>query len=160
MPLLTDLRFRRWRAADREAGFALFDGNVPDFFAIRERADFSRFLDAIVPDYFVLEDEGGRVVACGGYEEDETDPSLAVFCWGMVARGLHRRGLGERLARERLTRIAANPRFAAVILDTTPMSQGFFERLGFVATKVTADGYAPGYDRVEMRLELAAWRGA
>ncbi|MEK9212812.1 GNAT family N-acetyltransferase [Sphingomonas sp. 2378] len=36
---------RAYRAADRDACLALFDGNTPGFFAPSERADFVRFLE-------------------------------------------------------------------------------------------------------------------
>lgn len=149
----SDVSFRAYAQADRAACLALFDGNTPAFFAEVERGDFATFLDQAGKSYFVMEDEG-RIVACGGYEADHTDATLACFCWGMVACDMHRKGLGERLARERLTRIAADRRYRGVILDTTPMSRGFFERLDFTAVKATPDGYAPGYDRIDMRLDL------
>lgn len=151
--MTSDTSFRAYTPADRVACLALFDGNTPAFFAEVERGDFATFLDQEDKAYFVIED-GGRIVACGGYETEHDDAALACFCWGMVARDRHRMGLGERLARERLARIAADPRYTGVILDTTPMSRGFFERLGFTAVKTTPDGYAPGYDRIDMRLDL------
>lgn len=152
-PVKSDVSFRAYAPADRAACLDLFDGNTPAFFAEVERGDFTTFLDHVDKAYFVIED-GGRIVACGGYETDHGDPTLACFCWGMVSRDRHREGLGDRLARERLARISADARYRGVILDTTPMSRGFFERLGFVAVKVTPDGYAPGYDRIDMRLDL------
>lgn len=148
----SDVTFRAYAPADRAACLDLFDGNTPAFFADVERDVFATFLDHEDKVYFVIEN-GGRIVACGGYEPDHADPTLACFCWGMVARDMQRKGFGERLARERLARISADPGYQGVILDTTPMSRGFFERLGFVMVKVTPDGYAPGYDRIDMRLD-------
>ncbi|ALN81692.1 GNAT family N-acetyltransferase [Lysobacter antibioticus] len=145
---------RRYRAEDRAACLALFDSNVPDYFAELERADFIRTLDEIdgeIVAYWVIELEGEGIVACGGYAASDGDASIAVLCWGMVRRDLHRRGLGERLLRERLSRIDAEPAFAWSVLETTQHSRAFYARHGFRAMREQRDGFAPGFDLVEMR---------
>ncbi len=43
-----------------------------------------------------------------------------------------------------------------VVLDTSQHSRGFFERFGFQQVARHRDGYGPGLDRCEMRLELNA----
>jgi GNAT superfamily N-acetyltransferase len=152
------MHLRAYTPADREACLHLFASNVPDYFARIERADFEHTLDAIA-DYLVLELEGEGIVACGGYAAARPDPAsdpdpnagVAVLCWGMVRRDLHRRGLGERLLSERLRRIDADPAFASVRIETSTFSRDFFARHGFVVTREEADGFAPGYDLVEMR---------
>lgn len=143
-------RLRRYRASDRAACLALFAGNVPDYFAELERADFLATLDGIA-DYWVLEAPGEGVVACGGYAPVEQAPRTAALCWGMVRRDLHRRGLGARLLRERLRRLDRDPAYAQVLLETTQHSRGFYARYGFVAVREVRDGFAPGFDLVEMR---------
>ncbi|MGH8082342.1 MAG: GNAT family N-acetyltransferase [Lysobacter sp.] len=142
-------RLRDCAASDRAACVALFESNVPEYFAAHELADFLDTLDWI-EDYYVIELDGEGVVACGGYAGAKADPSVAVLCWGMVRRDLHRGGLGERLLSERLRRIDADPAFASVKIETTPFSRDFFARYGFVVTRVQPDGFAPGYDLVEM----------
>jgi len=76
----------------------------------------------------------------------------------MVRGDLHGRRLGERLLTERLMRIAADPAFETVDIQTTQHSRGFFARYGFVETAHVPDGFAPGMDRVDMTLRLDAWR--
>ena len=145
---------RRYRGEDRAACLALFDSNVPDYFAALERADFIRTLDEIddgIVAYWLIEREGEGVVACGGYAASDGEASVAVLCWGMVRRDLHRRGLGERLLSERLRRIDADPAFAWCVLETTQHSRGFYARHGFRAVREQRDGFAPGFDLVEMR---------
>ncbi|WP_369009964.1 GNAT family N-acetyltransferase [Paenibacillus dendritiformis] len=85
------------------------NSNVPDYFAAVERKDFDAYLDDLKGPYFVMEEETGAIVACGGYAAEEEDPTIAVLCWGMVRRDLHRCGFGRQLLAERLRRIAAEP---------------------------------------------------
>ncbi len=51
---------RAWRPDDRTRCLALFDGNVPAYFAPKERADFVAFLDDLRGPYLVIEDAAGR----------------------------------------------------------------------------------------------------
>ncbi|MBO9664557.1 GNAT family N-acetyltransferase [Dokdonella sp.] len=148
-----DEQVRQYRPQDRAACLALFESNVPEYFAEAERADFIDQLDNLEGPYLVV-GNGGAVVACGGFQADRKDPSIAALCWGMVRRDLHGSRLGEALLVARLDLIATNPAFESVVIETTPMSRGFFERYGFVAGRVVADGFVPGYDLVEMTLRL------
>lgn len=147
-------RTRAYTADDRAACLALFDSNVPKSFAPEERADFIELLDDLGGPYLLIEDADGALLACGGFERDRKDASVAALCWGMVRQDRHGQRLGERLLRERLDLIATDPAFRTVAIETTPMSRGFFERFGFVATKVVPDGFVAGYDLVEMKLRL------
>jgi ribosomal protein S18 acetylase RimI-like enzyme len=149
---------RAWRPDDRTRCHTLFDGNVPAYFADRERADFVAFLGDLHGLYLVIEDVAGDVVACGGLQADDHDDSIAVLCWGMVDRQRHRVGLGRRLLQARLDLIAASGLFKTVTIETTPFSRGFFERAGFVCMQVVSDGFAPGYDRVDMQRPIGAVR--
>lgn len=141
---------RPYRATDRAACLRLFESNVPDYFAPIEREDFIATLEAELAAYLVVEAANGELLGCGGYDRADADPSIAVLCWGMIRRDLHRRGLGERLLVERLQRIAEDPTLSSVMLETTPYSRGFYERHGFAVERVVPDGFAPGFDRVEM----------
>ncbi|WP_282778087.1 GNAT family N-acetyltransferase [Nocardia sp. CC201C] len=148
------LRLRPYDETDRAGCLALFDGNVPEFFAPRERDDFVEFLDDLHGPYLVGADTDGRLVACGGLQADDEDATVAVLCWGMVDRTRHGSGFGRELLAARLDLIAAAD-FEQVTIETTPMSRGFFERVGFRALRTEPDGFAPGYDLVEMALVLA-----
>lgn len=138
-------------ARDRSECVALFRSNVPTYFGPNEEVDYCAFLDAPAGRYLVILD-AGVVVAAGGYAMDAE--GVFALCWGMVDRARHRRGLGRRLLEARLEAIRADPRASAVRLSTSQHTRGFFERAGFVAVQVTADGFAPGIDRVEMCLDL------
>lgn len=139
-------------ARDREACLALFRSNVPAYFGENEEADYRAFLDAPAGHYLVLVARENVVVGAGGYAV-EADGVYAL-CWGMVDRAHHRSGLGRLLLEVRLGAIGADHRASAVRLATSQHTRRFYERFGFHATLVTSDGFAPGIDRVEMRLDL------
>jgi ribosomal protein S18 acetylase RimI-like enzyme len=145
-------RARPIDAQDIPACLALMRGNVPRYFSEQDLADFGPWLAARTSPFLVLvEDE--RIVACGGYRVDAATGE-AGLTWGMVEREDQRRGLGSLLLRERLAMIEGEPGVRAVVLDTSQHSRGFFERHGFRAVAETPDGYGPGLDRIDMRLEI------
>ncbi|MBB5235246.1 GNAT family N-acetyltransferase [Deinococcus budaensis] len=149
---------RPFTSTDREACLALFDSNVPGFFAPHERAEFETWLgqpfdSGEFGEYFVLEDTG-RVVACGGVWLDLARPERSAgLSWGMVAREAHRRGYGSKLLAFRLERLRELGAREAH-LDTTPQSASFFARFGFREVGRVPGGYGPGLDRVDMVAEL------
>ena len=144
---------RGYSPADREACLLIFESNVPDFFLESERAVFGAFLKELPGPYFVIEDDAGAVVACGGYAV-EPQTRQADLCWGMVRRDLHRRGIGDFLLRERLSSLASHEEIQAVRLDTTQLTSAYYERVGFQVLRVTADGYGPGMHRYDMLMKV------
>lgn len=144
---------RAYVAADREACLAVFDTNVPRYFATHERVEFADFLDDLPGPYLVLV-EDGAVVACGGWATGETETSTAGLCWGMVVRDRHRAGLGQRLLQARLDDIRGNVGIERVVLETSQHSEGFFSRSGFIVSARHPDGFARGIDRIEMFLRI------
>jgi predicted GNAT family N-acyltransferase len=107
--------------------------------------------DFSCPFFVVTKD--GQTVACGGYGA-ESEPKSIELAWGMVRNDLHRQGIGKFLLIERLKLIFRADPDACVVIDTSQHSQDFFARLGFKATNLNENYYAPGLHRVDMELEL------
>lgn len=145
--------FRPYTPADYEACLAIFDSNVPRFFAPEERAEFTEFLENPMGSYFVLTDEEDTIVACGGYGEIR---GIGVLTWGMVRRDLHKQGLGQRLIRERIADLKRTlPHLREIHMNTSQYSVNFFEREGFRATRIKLHGFAPGLHEYHLKLALA-----
>jgi GNAT superfamily N-acetyltransferase len=152
------MKFRQYAPTDRDACLALFDSNVPEFFLESERDEFLGGIDhENVRTYFVVEDDRGQVVACGGYLLDEANGAVWIT-WGMVARNLQRQGIGTFLLASRLARLCELGFVKVVHLDTTQHSRGFYERHGFVAERFVENGYGPGMHRIDLILRLTAER--
>jgi len=154
MSRLAELRItmRPYAPADRNGCLAIFDRNTPDAFAPQERPDFSGFLDAGACPYFGLETADLALVGCGGYYLKPEDGG-AGLAWGMIDRAWQRRGLGRDLLTARLD-LLRQAGARGVQVHTSQRSRAFFERCGFRAIRVVADGFAPGMDRVDLDLPL------
>ena len=152
------VRVRDYSPTDRDGCLAVFDTNVPEFFTPDERDEFDAFLGALPGPYVVLVDDDGEIVGCGGHAV-EPGTTTADLCWGMVRRGRQGRGLGRLLTDARLERIRTDATVTAVKLNTSQHTRGFYERLGFVTERVVPDGFSPGLDRCDMRLDLGPTDG-
>lgn len=150
------MNIRPYERADLSACEKIFDSNTPIFFAEEERIEFTEFLTGLPGPYLVLE-EHGEIVACGGWANSRTTPNEIVLCWGMVRQDRHKQGLGIRLMQARLAQIFANHPSAGVALTTSQHSAGFFARYGFQPVRTQKDGYAPGIDLVEMTLQAQSF---
>ncbi len=150
-----DVVTRRYTPTDMAACLAIFDSNVPTFFAPEERADFQQFLadaNAAGSPYLVLT-RNGAAVASGGLMVDLKE-RCAVLAWGMVQKILHGQGLGTLLTTARLEMARETPGIDRLNLATSQHTRGFYEKLGFTVTTITEGGFAPGLDRVDMTLRL------
>lgn len=92
---------RPFDVTDRGACLAIFDSNVPAFFAPEERLGYERFLEERADScgYLVIKRDA-KLVGCGGVVV-EADGETASLCWGMVENGSHRSGLGRVLTNAR-----------------------------------------------------------
>lgn len=146
---------RAYAPADRTTVLALFDTNLPDYFAQSDRAWLEETLDdPDGPAFLVTVDDAPA--AFGGYELWEHYNKALLF-WGMAGRAFHGLGLGKLLLFERLLHVAtaADPPTRYVTVDTSPMVSPFFEHCGFELTSVWPEGYRSRMTMHELRFDLA-----
>lgn len=152
---MTGIVTRPYQPDDFSACLAIFDSNLPTFFAPDECAQFSEFLEnhaAKGRTYLILTREDS-VIACGGILLDESK-GKAFLEWGMVERIHHGQGIGAKLTEARLGLARGIPGIVEVTIETSQHSRGFYERTGFAASKIIPDGFGPGLDRWDMTLPL------
>ncbi len=159
---VTKLSFRPYNPADAASCLALFDSNVPAFFAASERADYESFLALPSCPYLVGHLQDGTLRACGGYFIEPDSSSTAGLAWGIVERGWQRRGLGQQLLAVRVVALRELPLLQDLVIRTSQRTEGFYACAGFRTTHSERDGHAPGIDLVEMRCRLdsldVAWK--
>jgi GNAT superfamily N-acetyltransferase len=144
---------RPYARSDFGSCLALFDGNVPEYFAAGERAEFVAFLkEGPARAYLVLERDGA-VLAAGGVSGGPS--GWVTLDWGMVARSCQRAGLGRRLLAARLALARGMPGVCGVRLETSQKTRAFYEAFGFRVTAVVPEGFGPGLDSVSMVLTFA-----
>jgi len=144
------LSFRPYHASDRDACFAIFDANCPDFFAPNERADLVEFLGVPPAGYEVAVDDTGVVGAFGVLRE----PAGLCLRWIMIAPAAQGRGLG-RVMLERAVAIVREAQGRELHIATSHKSEAFFAKFGAIETGRITDGWGPGMHRVDLVLPVA-----
>lgn len=147
------MKLRSYQALDDAGCLAVFDSNVPKFFAPHERAEFAEFLAHSTDPYFVVVDEQGQIIGSGGYYIIH-ERAAAGLTWGMVYNHRHRQGVGRFLLLARLQLICQEPHVTSVLINTSQHSYGFFEKVGFVVETIVENGFAEGLDEYKMMLRL------
>jgi ribosomal protein S18 acetylase RimI-like enzyme len=92
---------------------------------------------------------GNEIIGCGGFG-DKDNLGIISFAWGLIHNHFHKQGFGKILLKYRLEKINELYPFKTVLLDTTQHSFAFFEKNGFVITKITNDYYTKGMHRYDM----------
>jgi len=137
----------------RDACIAIFESNMPTFFAPEEKALFTDWLDNhTATGYYVVEEDGG-ILACGGVAYSPAK-QVAVLTWGMVHADHHRQGIGKLFTRYRLELLQKQHPGVVCRIETSQHTKMFYEGLGFVAKELVKDGFAKGLDKWEMEMHL------
>ena len=139
---------RPYTAADRAACLALFDANVPEFFAPNERTDFAAFLEAVPGDYRVCV-EGAQVLGAFGVFKHDGEGSLR---WILIDPRRQKAGLGSWIMADVLRQMRELP-LACVHIAASHKSAPFFARFGAQRMRETPDGWGPGMHRIDMELK-------
>lgn len=142
------MKIVQYKRKYRTACLNIFEGNIGRYFDVSEFEKFRKFLDShalVLPYFVVLKDE--TIVACGGFATADGRASLS---WCMVDSNYQRQSIGKRLLRYGLSLLQERHGNIPLSIDTSQIAQGFFEKFGFVPTKVVKDGCGKGLDRVYM----------
>lgn len=150
-----DIEIDPYTRSDYSACLAIFDSNVPAFFATSEREGFARFLDSLPGPFWVVRDRSsGMVVGCGGLSIAD-EGATAWLRWGMVLAGSQMQGIGRRLIEVRLQWLDSQPKVKRIRIATTGQACGFFQRMGFELTTTAQEPYGPGLDRYDLERWIA-----
>ena len=156
-----ELIIREFVKADKEECIKAFKSNVPVYFTEDEVNDFERFLDTystqlikttIRRTYYYVVVLDAKIIGSGGFGDKENNGVISL-AWGLIHTNYHKKGFGKKLflyRLEKLKHLYVNPQ---VVLDTTQHTYTFFEKMGFVITKITEDFYTKGMHRYDMILE-------
>lgn len=147
---MTNITFRPYRDADRQACISIFDANCPEFFAPNERQEFEEFLERISGDYEVCEVDGEVLGAFGLFVDSENMKRLNWILLDPQSQGI---GVGSSIM-ERVIQMGRTTQTKAVKIAASHKSAPFFARFGASTTSLTKNGWGPGMDRVDMELPL------
>ena len=146
------MQIRPYRSEDLPRVIDVFRSNIPKYFGSGEERGLLDFLAEYPDDYFVCE-IGVEIIGAGGFAFNNGDEKTVSLCWGMIHSRFLGTGLGRKLTEFRIDAARDIHGGLPIVISTSQHTQGFYEKFGFKLTKHVADGFGPGIDVCEMRLE-------
>jgi ribosomal protein S18 acetylase RimI-like enzyme len=123
--------------------------NTPKYFHPSEAEDFERYLNDEVEQYFVVI-HFGNVIGAGGIN---FKGNKGYISWDLIHPEHQGKSVGTNLLNHRLT-ILKKMSIKTVVVRTSQMAFGFYEKHGFQLVQSEKDYWSEGFDLYEMELEL------
>ncbi len=131
---------------------AVFNSNIPNYFAEHELDEFITWLDEGQLDTYYIVKSNNKIVGCGGIYIDEEN-NKAGFAWGMIHQDYHNKGLGRAFSEFRIKKIK-HMSDLPIFLVTSQHTFEFYRKLGFEVTSFEKDGFCKGLDKYDMKYSL------
>ncbi len=135
---------RAYQNSDSNALIEILTQLVPEYFDPGEINDYQQYLNSEIEHYFVYENHGQIIGAAGiNLFNDKKQIRLS---WDFVHPDFKGTGIGTKLLEYRLNWINENARDFDIIVRTSQMSHGFYNKRGFILKEIVPDYWAKGYD--------------
>ena len=147
---MASIQFNPYDSEHFDACLALFDANCPAYFAPNERDEYAEFLAADPSGYEICTVDNSL---CGAFGISMDGTREARLHWILLDPDVQGAGIGSAIMR----RVLAASRAAgaqALGIATSQFASAFFAKHGASTNAVTADGFGPGMDRVDMVIAL------
>jgi ribosomal-protein-alanine N-acetyltransferase len=148
----SNLLIRVYRTADFNEILGLFLENCPKYFDPSEQKDLIFYLENEIEQYYViaLNDE---IIGAGGINFSQ-DKSSAIISWDFIKPEHHGKGYGQKLLAHRLTFVRAIQGVKSITVRTSQLTDKFYAKSGFIVIDQKKDYWAPGYDLVQMSMNI------
>ena len=121
---------REYCPTDRNDVMNLIRLNTPKYFAVKEEAEFGRYLDEEIEHYYVLLFDG-MIVGCGGINFAD-NMTTGKMCWGIVHPAYQGKSLGTKLLNHRIEKLRNVSSIKKITVCTSQLVYKFYEKQGFV----------------------------
>jgi [ribosomal protein S18]-alanine N-acetyltransferase len=148
--MLENIQIRPYNESDKPAILELLRLNTPTYFAEEEESDLRNYLDHEIDLYFVVV-IGDRVIGSGGINY-LIDKPVARISWDLLHPELHRMGIGKSLLDHRLNVLKGQKNLERVEVRTSQLVYRFYQKNGFILTKIIKNYWAVGFDLYAMEL--------
>lgn len=142
---------RKYSNKDKLTVIDLLQQNTPYYFDPVEKSDLENYLDNEVEDYFVYE-ENAKIIGAGGINYFPQD-KLARISWDILAPEAQGMEIGKKLMHFRINHLNKNPNVDLIVVRTTQLVYGFYEKMGFHLVKIEKDFWAKGFHLYLMQMK-------
>lgn len=144
------LTVEKYNPTDKNDCNEIFKSNIPDFFSQLELTGFKNWLDKNdCPDFYILKNYG-QIIGFGGFYFENGQARLV---YGIIDREHQNIGHGKFLTDYRINKIREKDRGIPIGLETTQLTNKFFEKFGFKTIEILPNYYYDRFDKYEMILQ-------
>ncbi|MGJ1433633.1 GNAT family N-acetyltransferase [Sphingobacterium spiritivorum] len=145
---------REYKADDQSSVIGLLRLNTPEYFSSEEELDLIHYLQHEIDHYYVVE-SNGLIIGCGGINFAE-DKTVGKISWDILHPDFQGQSIGSALLKYRIKELQQTYHIQKITVRTSQLVYRFYEKNGFVLTKIAKDYWAPGYDLYSMRYDPEA----
>jgi len=127
---------------------SLLETRIPEYFHPSELADYELYLREEIDQYFVWQ-EKGRILGAGGLNHVPEKKEIRIS-WDVVHPEAEGKGIGSQLTQYRIAIARSTYPGYPIIVRTSQLAYGFYEKQGFVLKRVEKDYWAEGFDLYQM----------
>ena len=142
---------RKYTTKDKSRVLELFRLNTPNYFDASEEADFIKYLDHEVEDYFVYE-QNSKILGAGGINYF-LEEKVACISWDIIDPKWQGRGIGKKLIQFRINHINENPKIEIIRVRTSQYAFQFYGKMGFELDKIEKNYWAKNFDLYLMQMK-------
>ena len=142
----------KYQNQNRDSLVEIFKGNIPKYFDQSELDPFLNFLDKSLESYYTLSFDN-EIIGAGGFIAET--PGDARIVWFMIDAKFHNRGFGKQLFQFLESEINEDKNYQVISLNTSQLTNVFYEKLGYVVLKTSPDYWAPGMHLFYMEKDIS-----
>jgi ribosomal protein S18 acetylase RimI-like enzyme len=143
---------RTYSSADKIQLMDLMRLNTPNYFAESEILDLDHYLDHELELYYVV--ELNSVLVGGGGINFDNSQKQAKISWDIIHPDFQGQGIGKRLLEYRLEIIKKIDDIDQIIVRTSQLTTGFYQKNGFELLEIKKDYWAKGFDLYRMEYQF------
>ncbi|GGH23009.1 GNAT family N-acetyltransferase [Sphingobacterium alkalisoli] len=145
---MDNIKIRQYLASDKSRLLELLMLNTPKHFAESEYADFNKYLDTEIEQYFVVELDG-IIVGAGGINF-ENNHKIGKISWDIIHPDFQGFGIGRKLLQHRIVLLKSISSIERILVRTSQFAFKFYEKNEFIVNEVHKDYWADGFDLYHM----------
>lgn len=146
--MIDNVSIREYKASDKDTILAMLRMNTPAFFSPEEESDLVHYLENEIERYFVIEFKG-EIAGSGGFNLWYYG-TTGVISWDILHPDFQGKGLGTLLLNHRIERLRNMKNVQTIMVRTTQLAYGFYERNGFSLVETADDYWAKGFHLYRM----------
>ena len=136
------MKIREYTEIDKAPLLHVFQTLVPKYFAKEEILDYIAYLEKEIDQYFVAEDNGNLLGACG--INRTFSEKKGVISWLFVDPKAQRKQVGRLLVKHCLQVLQADNSIEVIKVRTSQFAEAFFSVIGFKLKNIEDNYWAEG----------------